>query len=126
MSVYDYMFSTAKSSAAVTALLGTTPMRFYKFGKAPQNEIRPYAVYRRVWGNPDNSLSCVPTEDNSGIQVDVYAKQAGDAETVADALRDVFELNLISLSRENGDDWEPNTGLYYVSRTYEFWMERTS
>lgn len=61
-------------SAAVLAVLGTNPTRLWPFGRAPQNEARPYAVHQLVYGTPDNSLSCVPTEDNFGIQIDAYAK----------------------------------------------------
>ena len=117
------VFNIAKQSSAVTALLGTTP-RFYPFGKAPQNETRPYAVWQVVYGNPDNSLSCVPTEDSYGVQVDAYAKTATDAREVAAALRDAFEESFNHVVSWNGEFWESATGLYRVSFTAEFWTTR--
>lgn len=120
------VFNIAKQSSEVLALLGSNPTRFYPFGKAPQNEMRPYAVWQVVYGNPDNSLSCIPKEDMTGVQVDAYAKTATDARDVAAALRDAFEAGFNHVVGYNGEFWEQATGLYRVSFTAEFWVERGS
>lgn len=60
------------------------------------------------------------------MQVDVYAKTTAEAEAAANVIRDVFEANFIPLDNENGDGWDQPTGLYNVSRTYDFWMARPS
>jgi hypothetical protein len=119
------VFNIAKQSAAVTALLGTgAEMRLWPFGYAKQNQGRPYAVWQVVYGNPGNSLSCVPKEDLFGCQFDAFAKTASEARDVASALRDAFESEHYPVVGYNGEFWEQNTGLYRVSFTVEFWTER--
>lgn len=117
-------FEIVAGYAPATALLGANPTRFWPFGHAPQNETRPYAVWQTVYGNPYNSLSCIPSEDLYGVQVDAYAKTGADARKVAAALRDAFELSYNQVTAWNGEDWEPATGLYRVSMTVEFVTER--
>lgn len=120
------VFQVATASAQVLAVLGSGPTRFWPFGHVPQNEARPYAVWQTVYGNPDNSLSCVPSEDLFGVQVDAYAKTASGARQVAEALRDAFEAQFYPVTSYNGEDWEQNSGLFRVSFTVEFWTERSS
>lgn len=120
---YPPVFALATASTEVTALLGTSPTRFWPFGAAPQNEQRPYAVQQLVYGSPENTLSCPPKEDLIGIQVDAYAKTVTEARQVSEALRSALEVDgyIVSL---NGEFWESNTGLWRVSFTSEFWTER--
>lgn len=126
--MYPPVFTLATASSAVTALLGTSPTRFWPFGEAPgPNESGygvPYAVHQLVYGTPSNTLSCVPSVDNFGIQIDVYAKGVTDARNVAAALRDAFEESHNHVVGWNGESWEPATGLYRVSFTVEFWTPR--
>lgn len=124
--MYPPIFSIATGSGAVTALLGSNPTRFYPFSSAPQNETRPYAVHQLIYGNPDNSLSCIPSEDLYGIQVDAYAQTATAAREVAAALRDAFEASYNHVVAWNGEEKDIPTGLYRVSMTVEFWTERSS
>lgn len=120
------VFTIAAANLGVTNVLGSNPVRFWPFGKAPQNEARPYAVYQIVYGTPDNSLACQPSIDNWGVQIDAYAKTVTDARNVAAALRDAFELTYNYVTAWNGEDWEVSTGLFRVSMTIEFWTERES
>ena len=124
--MYPSVFSIAAASPAVTATLGSSPTRFWPFGHSEAKGPRPYAVHQLVYGNPDNSLSCVPTTDLFGVQVDCYAQTVSAARGVAGALRDAFEASLNHVVAWNGEDWEPATGLYRVGFTVEFWTERSS
>jgi hypothetical protein len=117
-------FFYAKDNAQVQALLGPGPIRLWPAGRATQNSPRPYAVFQLVYGNPDNSLSCIPKEDLLGYQVDVYAKTASDAWDVAFALRDVYEAGYNQIVSWNNDEVEPATSLYRVGFTVEFWERR--
>lgn len=120
-------FAIAAADPAVDALLtsgGKT--RFWPFGHAPQDEVRPYAVWQTVYGNPVNSLACLPSEDLYGVQVDAYAKDPDDARAVAEVLRNAFEASYNHVVSYNGEDWEAATGLWRVSFTVEFWTERSS
>ena len=124
--MYPSVQLLASADPTVTAVLGNNPLRFWPFGHAPQNETRPYALHQLVYGNPDNSLSCIPSEDLFGLQIDAYAKTVSGAREVAQALRDCFEAEHYPTVAYNGEDWEQNTGLYRVSFTTEFWTERAS
>lgn len=121
--MYPPVYTIAADDAAVKGALGNPP-RFTPFGKAPQNETRPYAVWQTVYGAPENSLSCVPDIDNFGVQIDVYAKTVSGARDAARALRDAYEATHNPVVAWNGEDWEVSTGLYRVSMTVEFWTHR--
>lgn len=122
--MYPDIFQLASASAAVKAALGSNPVRFWPFGKAPQDESRPYALHQLIYGAPVNTLGCVPEADNFGVQVDVYAKSVTDARSATRALRDAFEPHG-HIVAWNGEFWEPATGLYRISFTVEFWTDRT-
>jgi hypothetical protein len=123
------VFTIAAASAAVLALLGTAPTRCWPFGIAPRpgepGYALPYAVFQTVYGTPENTLSCAPEVDLFGVQIDAYAKTASEARAVASALRDAFEAAQNHVTGYNGEDREPDTGLYRVSFTAEFWTPRT-
>ena len=126
--MYPPVFEIAKQSSAVLAALGSNPTRLWPFAIAPQkgtaNYGVPYAVHQLIYGAPVLSLSCVPSTDNFGIQIDVYAANATDAREVAAALRDAYEASSNPVVAWNGEDWEPATSLYRVSFTVEFWPDR--
>lgn len=125
MSLYNYVFGIIKVDPAVTGLLGSPIVRFWQFGMARQNELRPYAVYTKAYGSPDNSLACTPKEDLQGFQVDAYGRTSSEANQVADALRDALEASYTYLIGDNGDEMDDPTKLYKVTRTYEVWLERS-
>lgn len=54
------IFPLITANAGCTALLGTTPTRFYPFGEAPATPTRPYATWQLVSAVPDNLLSGSP------------------------------------------------------------------
>lgn len=122
--MYPPIFSLVRDYAPAVAVLGSNPVRFWPFGHVPQNEARPYAVHQLVYGNPDNSLSCLPKEDLFGVQVDAYAKTQSGSRDVAEAIRNAVELAYNHVVAWNGEDWEQSTGLYRVSFTVEFWTPR--
>lgn len=128
--MYPNLFPLARDSAAVTALLGSSPVRFWPFDIAPgpngAGYAVPYAVHQLIYGNPDNSLSCTPKEDMAGIQIDAYGATASEAREVSAALRDAIEADFNHVVSYNGEFWDQPSGLYRVSFTAEFWTERGS
>ena len=126
--MYPPVFDIATQSAAVLDQLGQSPTRLWPFATAPQKGKPgygiPYAVHQLVYGTPVNSLCCIPSADNFGIQFDVYAANATDARSAAAALRDAYEGSHNPVVSWNGEDWEQATGLYRVSFTVEFWPDR--
>lgn len=85
------IFPTAAASAAVRAVLGTAPVRFFPFGAAPQDVALPYAVWQTVGGAPENYLGNLPDADVCTVQVDVYAADPDSAAAATLALRDAIE-----------------------------------
>lgn len=91
--MYAPIFSACAASSSVTDLLGTSPVRLYQFGLAPQKVTYPYAVWQTVSGSPENFLAGRPDADSYTLQVDVYADTASSARAVAKAIRDAIELH---------------------------------
>lgn len=85
------IYETAKANAGVTALLGAPEPRFFAFGNAPPGIEKPYAVWRHIFGSPENYLGDLPDIDSFGIQVDTYAVDGATARTVSAALQAAFE-----------------------------------
>src|SRR5690606_23916632 len=121
--MYPDIFQLAKNSPAVTALLGSNPVRFWPFGTAPQGEERPYAVHQLVYGNPNNTLSCPPSEDVMGVQIACYAEGVRPVGAVAAGLRDAIGGDFNRVVAGSGEDFEPATGRWRVSFTAEFFVE---
>jgi hypothetical protein len=91
-------------------------LRFYMFGRAPQNGPYPYAVWQLAYGTPENYLGQRPDVDSLGVQVDVYASPAQGsavARQVAAALRDALEGSCY-ITAWRGETIDPDTGNFRV------------
>lgn len=111
---------------AVQELLGTNPLRFYAFGKAPQPPIYPYAVWRLVNGTTENYLADRPDMDRPMVQLDTYASPAEGAEmarNVAAALRTAIEGHAYVVGWR-GEDQDPDTKSYHVSFDVDWHVPR--
>lgn len=113
--MYPRIFE-AVNIPAVQALLKHSggPLRFYLFGRAPQGVAYPYAVWRQVFGTPENYLGDSPDIDSFSVQVDVYASQSQGADTcrkIAKALRDAIEPHA-HITAWIGDGQDPETKSY--------------
>ena len=89
--IYPPIFEVCAASPAVRTALGSSPVRLYLFGEAPQGVTATYAVWQTIGGAPDNYLGNVPDADRYSIQVDVYANSANDARNAVLSLRDAIE-----------------------------------
>ncbi|MNO31434.1 hypothetical protein D3C76_214080 [compost metagenome] len=89
--MFPPIFAVCAASPAVTALLGAGPVRLYLAGEAPQDVVKPYAVWQLAGGVPENYLGDRPDMDGYTTQIDVYAATASSARAVAKALRDAVE-----------------------------------
>lgn len=117
------VFPPAYASAAVKALMGTSPCRLFPFGEAPQGVALPYAVWQIVGGGPENYLCQIPDIDDYTTQVDVYADTASAARAAADALRDAFEP-VAYITRWGGELRDAETGHYRVTFDVEWMVSR--
>lgn len=112
----------------VRALLkaGTGPVRFYLFGMAPQNVIKPYAVWRMSSGSPENYLGDRPDIDSFTLQVDVFASPTQGAKVcreVAAALRDAIEPHA-HITSWLGESIDPETQNYRLTFLVDWWTNR--
>lgn len=115
---------------AVQALLktGQGELRFYSFGRAPQNPVKPYAVWRLIYGNPENNLSNRPDSDYYGVQVDVYADAnkpsgADEVRAIVKALSYAIELSAHIVSYR-GEERDPVTQDHVSGFDVDFWVQR--
>lgn len=114
--MYPPIFQTV-NVPAVRAVLGSNPLRFYLFGEAPQNVQYPYAVWRQVYGVPENYLGSRPDIDAYTTQIDVYVSpnESSGAATkirqIVAALRDAIE-GAAYITAWIGDSRDPTTKSY--------------
>ena len=118
------IFETCATDPAVTALLGTSPVRLFPFGMAPAGVIKPYAVWQQVGGQPENYLAGVPDIDSMTLQVDAYATTSASARAVAAALRDAIE-HVAHVVAWRGESRDAETGNYRVSFDVDWLIPRT-
>lgn len=108
------IFQVCAANAAVIAVLGSSPVRFYPFGEAPQDGAKPYAVWQSIGGSPENYLGDVPDVDTFGLQIDCYAESAQQCRDIAQALRDAIEPHA-HIVAWRGDSRDVATKLYRYS-----------
>ena len=118
------IFEACATDPAVTALLGTSPVRLFPFGMAPAGVIKPYAVWQQVGGQPENYLAGVPDIDSMTLQVDAYATTSASARAVAAALRDAIEP-VAHVVAWRGESRDSETGNYRVSFDVDWFIPRT-
>lgn len=128
--MYPPIFERIKNSPACVALLksGTGEIRFYQFGLAPQNVQKPYAVWRRVFGQPANYMGDVPDMDSFTIQIDCYASPdnangATQVRNIAVAIRDAIEP-VSYITNWLGESIDPETKNYAFRFQNDWFVER--
>lgn len=57
----------------IRSYVGTSPVRIYDFGSAPQDALKPYITFQDVAGSPHDQLSGAPCGDADLVQIDIYA-----------------------------------------------------
>jgi len=121
--MYPPIFEVCSASAAVKTALGTSPVRLYPYGEAPQGVTKPYAVWQTVGGAPENYISNLPDADFYAVQVDVYATTATAARNAAKALRDAIEP-VAHITRWSGEGRDADTQNYRFSFDADWWLNR--
>jgi len=108
------IFKACAASQAVTAVIGSNPVRLYPFGLQDDNVVYPYVVWQNISGSPENYLDKRPDADSYTLQVDVYADTVASAASVAAALRDAIEPHAY-ITRWGGQSRDPETKRYRYS-----------
>lgn len=113
------LFNLLRADAAVTAILGTAPMRFYRHGAAPQQPpvTTPYVTQVMISGVPALQLDGLPPLDTCRIQVSCWSTNGGTGptavNTLAGVVRDCIEQRWhITDIRDMGQD--PDTMRFRV------------
>lgn len=112
------IFPLLSGASAVTALIGTNPVRAYRHGSAPQDVAKPYVTWSAPGGFAENTLERADA-DVFRIQFDIWSDDDQEVETLADAVRAALEpaANLIAYV---ADERDPVTGRYRISFTFDF------
>ena len=116
------VFPLLSGAAAVTALIGTTPVRAYRHGSAPQDVVKPYVTWSVPGGFAENTLERADA-DVMRVQVDCWSEDDTQVETLAAAVRAALEpaANLIAYV---ADERDPVTQRFRISFTFDFITSR--
>jgi hypothetical protein len=120
--MYPPLFETVAADTGVQAQFGTAPTRVYPI-EAPPGADYPYAVFKTIFGAPENNLSHVPDIDQWVVQVDVYAETISALRSAAESLRDALE-SVAHITAWNGEERDFRTKAFNYSFTVEFWENR--
>lgn len=125
----DALFAILTADATVAALIVA---RLYPI-TAPQNVTKPYAVYARVGGPRNRSLSGPDGLARPRYQIDAWATDIDQARALSAAIRRALDgfrgdsagltIHEIVMDDEPFEDFEPDTGLYRVSADYIVWHD---
>lgn len=117
------VFATLSASTAVKAQIGSSPVRCYPAGEAPQGVALPYATYQQIAGGPENYLGETPDMDSGLVQIDVYAATVTAARSAFLAIRDAVEaVAYVTAIREPGRD--PDTNNVHLSMDTDWLTSR--
>jgi hypothetical protein len=117
------LFPLIRTATAVTTLIGTSPVRCFRHGSAPQGTALPYVTWYVVSGVPENDLSDLPKVDSYSVQVDCWSADPQQVEDLADAVRDALEpAAYMTAIAANGRD--PVTMNFRLGMTFNFWTPR--
>jgi hypothetical protein len=121
------LFPLLRDAAAVTAIIGTNPVRFYRHGFAPQGVVAPYVTHRSISLAPLNALSGLPLADAGRQQISCWSDNEGTGSTgverLARAVRDAIEPRWDVLDiRDMGRD--PETGRFRIDLDVQVFNHR--
>ncbi|HEB0901749.1 TPA: DUF3168 domain-containing protein [Citrobacter freundii] len=117
------IFPVCAASPAVTALLGSNPVRIYPFGIQDDDVVYPYAVWQNISGSPENFLNQRPDADMYSLQVDIYADTPDEVIAVANAMRNAIEVKA-NIVRWGNQTRDPETLRYRYSFDVDWIVNR--
>ncbi|WP_174990975.1 DUF3168 domain-containing protein [Pandoraea anapnoica] len=120
--MYPKVFKALSASAAVTDLVGTSPVRAYRHGSAPQGVASPYLTFSFPGGAPENALegACA---DQFRAQVDCWSKDDAEVELLAAAVRAALEPYALCVGYV-ADERDAQTEKYRISMVFDWWLPR--
>ncbi|MBC7201937.1 MAG: DUF3168 domain-containing protein [Pusillimonas sp.] len=112
----------AIATTAVKAIVGTSPVRIYRHGQAPESAVRPYITWFVVTGTPQDSLT-TPCADIDTVQIDCWSDDDTQVETLASAVRDALDAALTT-NTVILNTFESETKLYRIGLQADFIKSR--
>jgi hypothetical protein len=125
--MFPPVFQWLKASPSVLNIVGNPP-RIYRHGNAPQTTDgkampNPYVTWFVPSSEAAGNLSGTPPVDRIGVQVDCWHQTDKGIELLALAVRDALEPHGTSTG-VIADLREPETRLYRIGLTFDFWHGR--
>jgi hypothetical protein len=127
----DIVFVLLAASPAVTAIIGTNPVRCYEplipqtADGQPNNTLLPAVTWQLIIGTPETYIAAPATISRQRIQVDALALTRQQAKQLLETARTALEDGGRNVCvNENGCDYEPDTKRYRASADFEFWVAR--
>lgn len=121
------VFPLLRDNVAVTALIGSNPVRAYRHGTAPQSVVAPYVTWFVVTGNPENTLEDLPRIDRYEVQVDCWSENTGtggtQVENLAEAVRNAIEPSA-HMTAVVANTRDQETQRYRIGLQFTFWHHR--
>lgn len=115
------VFPLLSAASAVTALIGTNPVRAYRHGQAPQGVEAPYVTWSVPGGAPENTFEGA-AGDVWRVQVDCWSDDDTEVETLAEAVRTAIEPSA-HLTDYLADEQDPS-GRFRISFAFDFIKSR--
>jgi len=119
------MFPPVYRTIHTTQVAAIAGDRIGRHGEIPQDEARPYIVWQIVAGAPHDQLSASPPSDFITIQIDCYASEDAQVESLAAAVRAALDAELIC-NRLVINNRDGETRLYRVGLEADFITQRDS
>ncbi len=114
------VFNTLTANGALVALVG---QRIYGSGQATQDKARPYIVWQVVSSVPNNTLGCLPDQDDMRVQIDVYSTSEQVCRQIATLVRDTIEP-VMHITFGPWNSFEDETKLYRWSMDVTWLLDR--
>ncbi|MCC2632182.1 MAG: hypothetical protein K0S48_68 [Ramlibacter sp.] len=117
------IFALLKAAPAVTAIVGTDPVKVFRHGAAPQGTVAPYVVWSVISDVPENNLSDLPPTDRVTVQVDCYHTTDAGIEQLAIAVRNALEPHG-HMTGMPINQRETDTQLFRIALQFDLWVGR--
>lgn len=123
------LFPIFRDAPEITDIIGTSPVRFYRHGEAPQNVTAPYVTHLAVDVVPELILQGTPPIDSCRVQISCWSDNSGTGSsgivTLATAVRDAIEqYHHVLVMRDMGRDFE--TQRYRIDLDVSVWLHRNN
>lgn len=120
------IFPLLSADPAVRATLGTSPVRVFPFGQAPENVQDPYCVWQFT-GTPENYINNQrPHVDSHAVQFDIYGVSAASVESAGNAIQDAIEgFKHATISSFGATTRDAATGRYRYTLHADWWQTRS-